>query len=291
MARKGSPTIIELLILVAIGAIVVSIFRGAIRESSMTQSAASDAGPAEDEAAKAEAALVSRIEARLAPPAGTVWKDGLAAIVLVDVSGSMHDRIKGERRRKIDAAQAAVNDLVAAFAKHAAANPAVPVLLGIHEFSGRKDEPAARVVLPLGKPDPAAAAVAIKRMQTGGGTPIGDAMVDARIALDRSGLTRRHLLVVTDGENTLGLEPQLVARVFERQDEKLRAATYFVAFDVDAQAFAGVKAAGSMLLSAKSGAELAATFDELLSDRILVEAPRVGIEAPRPAGGEPAPPR
>ena len=71
------------------------------------------------------------------PPAGTVWKDGLAAVVLVDVSGSMHDRIKGERRRKIEAAQAAAIDLVGAFTRYATAHPDTPVLVGVHEFSAR----------------------------------------------------------------------------------------------------------------------------------------------------------
>ena len=118
-------------------------------------------------------------------------------------------------------------------------------------------------------------------MKAGGGTPIGEAMAVARLALDRSGLKRRHLLVVTDGENTDGPDPALVASVLEKQPEEAKASLYFVAFDVDAAAFSPVKKAGALLLSAKSGTELAATFDELLSDRILVEAPRVTVEQPR----------
>ena len=215
------------------------------------------------------------------PPAGTVWKDGLAAVVLVDVSGSMHDRIKGERRRKIEAAQAAAIDLVGAFTRYATAHPDTPVLVGVHEFSARTGAPAAREVIPLGKPNPLTADNAIRAMKTGGGTPIGEAMAVARLALDRSGLKRRHLLVVTDGENTDGADPALVASVLEKQPEEVKASLYFVAFDVDAEAFAPVKNAGALLLSAKSGAELAATFDELLSNRILVEAPRAPLEQPR----------
>jgi hypothetical protein len=284
MARKG-PTLIELLILVAIGGIVVSIFIG----SRDNRSASSSTDPqAQVSAAEAEArALALDLERRLTPPAGTTWKDGLAALVLVDVSGSMHDRIKGERRRKIEAAQAAANDLVGAFARYAAAHTDIPVAVGVYEFSARQGAPAARQVLPLGPPDPVAASAAINAMKTGGGTPIGDAMVDARQALDRSGLARRHLLVVTDGENTDGLDPALVAKVLEQQPDGPHASLYFVAFDVDAEAFAGVKSAGSLLLSAKSGPELAATFDELLSERILVEAPRTTLEKPR----EPVEPR
>ena len=75
-------------------------------------------------------------------------------MVLVDVSGSMHDRIKGERRRKIEAAQAAAIDLVGAFTRYATAHPDTPVLVGVHEFSARAGAPAAREVIPLGKPNP-----------------------------------------------------------------------------------------------------------------------------------------
>lgn len=277
MARK-SPTLVELLIVIVIGGIIISILSGR-RENPVPSSTA-----AQEEASAAEAeakALALDLERRLTPPAATTWKDGLAAVVLVDVSGSMHDRIKGERRRKIEAAQAAANDLVGAFARYAAAHTDIPVVVGIYEFSARQGAPAARQVLPLGPPDPVKASAAINGMKTGGGTPIGDAMVDARLALDRSGLARRHLLVVTDGENTDGLDPAFVAKVLEQQPDQQHASLYFVAFDVDAEAFAGVKNAGSLLLSAKSGPELAATFDELLSERILVEAPRTTIERPR----------
>ena len=144
-------------------------------------------------------------------------------MVLVDVSGSMHDRIKGERRRKIEAAQAAAIDLVGAFTRYATAHPDTPVLVGVHEFSARAGAPAAREVIPLGRPNPLTAGDAIRAMKTGGGTPIGEAMAVARLALDRSGLKRRHLLVVTDGENTDGADPALVASVLEKQPEEVKA--------------------------------------------------------------------
>lgn len=278
MARKG-VSIVEVLIALAIFGVIVSILSNSGQAPTPPAATPAEAGetPADREARE----LVASLEARLTPDAGTTWTDGLAAVVLVDVSGSMHDRIKGERRRKIEAAQAATIDLVGAFAKYAAAHPHLPVRVGIHEFSARAGAPAAREVVPLSAPDPLAARTAISHMKTGGGTPIGDAMVEARQALDRSRLSRRHLLVVTDGENTDGVHPALVARILERQTDAARASLYFVAFDVDAEAFVEVKNAGGLLLSARSGAELAATFDELLSDRILVEAPRQGVERPR----------
>ncbi len=155
------------------------------------------------------------------------------------------------------------------------------MLVGVHEFSARPGEPAAREVIGLARPNPRTAGDRIRDMKTGGGTPIGDAMAVARLALDRSGLKRRHLLVVTDGENTNGADPALVASILEKQPDETKASLYFVAFDVDAEAFTSVKGTGALLLSAKSGAELASTFDELLNDRILVEAPRMTVEKPR----------
>ena len=286
MARKGKVTIVELLILGVVLFIIVSIFSSAIREKNAgtpaeSSAAAESTTPGESAADREARELVARLTTQLTPPPGTTWKDGLAAMVLVDVSGSMHDRIAGERRRKIEAAQAAAIDLVGAFARYAAAHPETPVLLGVHEFSARTGMPAAREVIPLAAPNPLTAADRIRAMKTGGGTPIGESMATARRALDRSGLKRRHLLVVTDGENTDGPHPAMVASILEKQPDGVRASLYFVAFDVDAEAFAGVKNAGALLLSAKSGAELAATLDELLSERILVEAPRVTVEKPR----------
>ena len=281
MARK-SPTVVELAIVGAILLIIGSIVSSAIRRRSSGVATASPTSAPEESAAAREAReLTATLRARLMPPPGTAWKDGLAAVVLVDVSGSMHDRIRGERRRKIEAAQAAAIDLVGAFARYATAHPDTPVLVGVHEFSARAGAPAAREVIPLGTPNPLTADDAIRAMKTGGGTPIGEAMAVARLALDRSGLKRRHLLVVTDGENTDGVDPAVVASVLEKQPEEAKASLYFVAFDVDAEAFTPVKKAGALLLPAKSGAELAATFDELLSDRILVEAPRTTLEKPR----------
>jgi len=283
MARK-SPTIIELVI---VGGILLII--GNIAFNRRAPGGTSPSTAPEDQAEDQTKAALARLETRLAPPAGTVWRDGLAAVVLVDVSGSMHDRIAGERRRKLEAAQQAATDLVGAFARYADAHKDKPVQVGVYEFSARSGEPAAREVLPIGAPNPAVASQAIAQMKARGGTPIGDAMVEARLALDRTGLSRRHLLVVTDGENTDGADPALVARAMEHQKDDVRASLYFVAFDVDAQAFAGVKDAGGLLLSAKSGSELASTIDELLSDRILVEAPRETVEKPRPPGEAPKP--
>jgi Mg-chelatase subunit ChlD len=266
-------SVIELAILLAIGGITLSIMQpAACRRSSSTASSSTSEPAAPDDSAAALKALAQRVA-----PSNTEWKDGLAAVVLVDVSGSMADRVRdadGERQRKIVIARRAALDLVTSFETYARAHPTETVAVGVYEFSQRDGEPAARVVIAPGPPDAAAARDKLEAMKAKGGTPIGDAMIEARRALDGTGLKRRHLLVVTDGENTDGVSPADVARVMEQQADDVRAPLYFVAFDVDAKAFAAVKQHGGLVLPAKDGRELATTLDELLSDRILVEAPR-----------------
>jgi Mg-chelatase subunit ChlD len=270
VTKRFTP--VELLILVALGGITLSIVRpAACRSAPSSPAPASEASapaPADEDGS---AAIAARLK-----PETIEWRDGVAAVVLVDVSGSMDERVRnaqGDRERKIAIARRATLDLVRSFETYARAHPNEPVSLGVYEFSQRSNQPAARVVIPLGPPDSAAAGERLEAMKPRGGTPIGDAMIDARRALDATGLRRRHLLVVTDGENTDGVSPTDVARAMERQEGDLRAPLYFVAFNVDAKAFAGVKQHGGLVLSAKDGGELATTLDELLSDKILVEKP------------------
>jgi Mg-chelatase subunit ChlD len=278
---KKRFTSIELLVLLAIGGITLSALqpsscRRGPRGSSASRTTATAPTERRAELAPEDPARTAAIADRLRPET-TEWRDGLAAVVLVDVSGSMADRVRdadGERRRKIVIARRAAVDLVTSFEAYARAHPSEDVAVGVYEFSERRGQPAARQIVAPGPPDAAAATSRIETMKAQGGTPIGEAMIDARRALDATGLRRRHLLVVTDGENTDGVSPVEVARVMERQDENLRAPLYFVAFDVGADAFEGVKQHGGLVLPAKDGRELASTLDSLLSDRILVEAPR-----------------
>ena len=69
------------------------------------------------------------------------------------------------------------------------AHPDEPVLLGIYEFSRRRGDPDCRPIVPMGPPDRERAAAAIARLDADGGTPIGQAMITAKRALDDTGLT------------------------------------------------------------------------------------------------------
>jgi Ca-activated chloride channel family protein len=215
-----------------------------------------------------------RIDDQLAPASAPAVREGLAAAILIDVSGSMKGAVAGEDGRheaKIDIARRAARDLVDQFARYADEHRDEPVLLGLYEFSRRNGEPDCRPILPMGPPDRARAESALDAVRPEGGTPIGDAMVAAKRELDTTGLTRRHLLVVTDGENTDGFPPDRVAAAIVRRPEAERPSIYFVAFDIEESKFAKVREAGGLVLAAANARELNDTLDSLLRGKILIE--------------------
>jgi Mg-chelatase subunit ChlD len=215
-----------------------------------------------------------RIDEQLAPKADVQLRDGLAAAIAIDVSGSMDDEVQGEsgrRERKIDVARRAARELVEQFARYADEHKEEPVVLGLYEFSDRFGQPDCRPIMPMGPPDRSRAASALEALTPDGGTPIGSALITAKRELDGTGLARRHLLVVTDGENTDGFAPERVAAAIGRRPEAERPSIYFVAFDIEESRFAGVRDAGGLVLPAANAKELNDTLDSLLRGRILIE--------------------
>ena len=196
-------------------------------------------------------------------------RDGLAAAILIDVSGSMKDPAGGQP--KIVSARRAAVDLVNQFARYAEDHKTEPVMLGIFEFSRRNGEPDCREVVPMGPPDRTRAAAAIDKMAAEGGTPIGNAMIAGKRALDATGLSRRHLLVVTDGDNRDGPGPEVVVKAIARRPQSEQPSMYFVAFDISASRFNAVRNAGGLVLEATNAKTLNDTLDTLLRGKILIE--------------------
>jgi len=213
----------------------------------------------------------------LRPDPAAEYRDGIAAAILIDTSGSMRDKVKdadGSTRTKIEIAKRAALNLVKQFDSYAREHAGQNISVGIYEFSERgRNTPSCREIIKLGPPDPASAQAAISKMRAAGDTPIGDAMIVAKRDLDKSGLAKRHILVVTDGENNQGYSPGNVTQVVSAQSEKDRAAIYFVAFDIAASIFNPVRDAGGVVLAASNETELAGTLDYLLTGKILVEQP------------------
>jgi hypothetical protein len=203
-------------------------------------------------------------------------QEGIAAVILVDTSGSMGEPVRdaeGNQKPKIKIAQQAAMNLVNQFDGYARDHPDQKITLGIYEFSQRNQSPSARPIVPLGPPNPDTARAGIFRMTSNGDTPIGDAMIIAMKDLDATGFSRKHILVITDGDNTKGYSPDDVTRIIAGKSDSARASVYFVAFDIAASRFNSVRDAGGLVLAASNETDLRGTLDYVLSGKILAEQP------------------
>jgi Ca-activated chloride channel homolog len=203
-------------------------------------------------------------------------QDGTAVAILVDTSGSMREEVagaSGAMEPKIAIARRAVVDTIRRIRDFAQKNPGRPILVAVYEFSTRGRSSSCRKVIELGVPDADSAASAVQSMKPEGDTPIGDAMIEAKKDLDGTGLSRRHILVVSDGMNNRGYSPGAVALAMSEQPETSRTGVYFIAFDVEESVFNPVKEAGGLVLTASSETDLNQTIDFILTGKILVEQP------------------
>jgi Mg-chelatase subunit ChlD len=193
---------------------------------------------------------------------------GAAVAILVDTSGSMKEPAPGDSRPKYVVAQEALGAMLDATDAFIAKRPDFPVKIGVYTFSS-----SVRVQRPIQPYDKAAVRATIANLpRPGGGTAIGEAMREARPDLYRSGVFRKYLLVVTDGDNTNGRSPDDVAREIFRKSEGA-VQIYFVAFDTSPEKFAFLKEVGGDVIAAGTGAELKTALDGIYQGKILAEAP------------------
>src|SRR5687767_4962562 len=184
-------------------------------------------------ASSASAARVDRVSgesvakrlAAAAPSTSEARREGIGAILLVDTSGSMKDNVPdadGRPRMKLDIARRCVVSVVKQAEGFAAERSDRPVLLGLFEFSGNAGGNAARELIKPSKPDVSAAQRVVIRMKPQNGTPIGEAMIKGKVELDKTRLSKLHLLVVTDGENSSGVSPETVMSEISKLPEEQR---------------------------------------------------------------------
>lgn len=192
---------------------------------------------------------------------------GAAVAILVDTSGSMREPPPGDSRPKYVVAQEALEAMLDATDAFIARRPDFPIKIGVYSFSS-----GVRVQRPIQPYDRAAIHATLASLpRPGGGTAIGDAMREARPDLYRAGVFRKYLLVVTDGQNTNGRNPEDVARDIWRKSEG-GVQTYFVAFDTSPEKFAFLKEAGGDVIGAGNGGELRTALDGIYQGKILAEA-------------------
>jgi uncharacterized protein YegL len=202
--------------------------------------------------------------------------DGVAVAIVFDTSGSMNDPVKsskGGARPKIAIgreALAAVLRQLDAYIQQAAPGLTRRVDIALLAF----DNGSVRTVSgmrPFTSKDLNGLVTAVP--SAGGGTPLGDSMSEATKAVLKSPLSRKHVLLITDGENTSGSRPDKVLPQLQRSlaDKQAVVGFHVVAFDTDSRIFAPLKNLGVGIYGAGDEAQLNAQLSLILGKKILLE--------------------
>jgi len=208
--------------------------------------------------------------------------EGVALAIVYDTSGSMNDAVMGKSGRgesKDIIARRALDSLVAqlaAFVTNAPAGTTRSLETSVYVFSST----GAKELVPPSPFDPAKAANWSREIpKPGGGTPLGTAAQAGAKTVMNSKFSRRHVLILTDGLNTVGPAPEALLAPLMKQAEKDGKTffAHFVAFDVAAKQFDPVKKLGATVLGAANEVQLNSQISFILEEKILLEA-----EDPKP---------
>jgi len=192
-------------------------------------------------------------------------------IIILDASGSMRERIKGEA--KIDIAKRAVRELVGGLPADAR--------LGLVVYGHRSlnDCDDIELLIPPGPVDQAAFLAAVEGIKPRGMTPLSAAIVFAARALE---YTKRpaNIILVSDGVETCGNDP--CATAARLKADGLNLVVHTVGFDLSPKAARSIAciaaATGGRFLQARDAASLKDALSVAVAESIVVAPP-----APPPA--------
>ena len=203
-------------------------------------------------------------------------EDGVALAIIYDTSGSMHDPVRDTTGRMspkyviANRALKAVAKQIQAYAGGSTGSAPRRLDSGLFVFSGS----AAREAVKFGPFDAAALENFAQNFSTpSGNTPLGNALSVASRTVLNSPLSRKHVLIITDGLNTEGPGPEVVMPNVKQQAEQRHATLsfHFVAFDVDAKQFASVNKLGATVVGAADEKQLNSQLEFILQRKILLE--------------------
>jgi hypothetical protein len=202
-------------------------------------------------------------------------EDGIALAIIYDTSGSMKETVADASGRAApkyqiaNRALRAVAEQIQAFATNPSVGPRT-VHCGLFTFQGEH----AREAVKFGPFDKSALDEFARRFSTpAGNTPLGNALDSAARTVMSSPLSRKHVLIITDGMNTAGPKPEAVLPGLKQQAAARHTtlSVHFVAFDVDARQFEPLKRLGATLVGAADEKQLNGQLQFILQKKILLE--------------------
>ncbi|MEK7685626.1 MAG: VWA domain-containing protein [Verrucomicrobiota bacterium] len=218
--------------------------------------------------------VVGAVFGQQPPPAAP--QEGIALAIVYDTSGSMGEQVQDSSGKPspkyliANRALTAIIDQLQAIVGSAPQDAPRKIEAGLIVFSGDH----AKVAVPFGPFNADALRNWMKSLSKPvDWTPLGEALSLASQTVLRSNLSRKHILVLTDGINTRGPDPATVLPKLKEEARRKNTAfsTHFVAFDVDAKVFDGVKKLGATVVGAANEKQLNTQLDFILQRKILLE--------------------
>jgi len=214
----------------------------------------------------------------LAPamPSLAADEEGVALAIIYDTSGSMRESVKDESGKPApkyviaNRALVAITRQLEIFATNTASGAPRKLQAGLYIFG----ENGAKEVVKFGPFDGNAMREWARNFSSPqGNTPLGNAVKKASQTVLDSPLSRKHVLVITDGVNTAGPAPAaVIPRIKQQADQKQTSlSVHFVAFDVDAKVFDSVKKLGATVVGAADERQLKTQLDYIMQKKILLE--------------------
>jgi hypothetical protein len=209
----------------------------------------------------------------------------VALAIVYDTSGSMQQKVRDAdgklTPKNIIAARAlgAVLDRLQAVASGPNSSPA-GIQVGLVSFQGDT----AGLAIKCGPFNPKPFRDWLKQHNTPQrGTPLGDAVRVAGETVLKNPAPRKHVLVITDGVNTKGPDPTSTIPPLLREAKNGNASVsfHFVAFDVNARVFEGVKKMGATVVGAADEKQLGSQLEFILEKKILLEEEEVPSAKPK----------
>jgi hypothetical protein len=203
-------------------------------------------------------------------------QEGVALAIIYDTSGSMKDPVRdstGQSAAKYliaNRALLAITRQIQTFATNTTTGAPRKIHAGLYVFGGS----GAREAVKFGPFNPQALQDFARTFSNPtGNTPLGNALVTASRAVLDSPLSRKHVLVITDGMNTAGPPPAQVLPDLKRQatQNQTSFSVHFVAFDVDAKLFDPLKALGATVVAAADENQLNTQLQFIMQRKILLE--------------------